>query len=407
MNMQLVDLADYGLPSKSEYILYLRRCGGPQVWQAPDRGLQPYAYVTMLPQIETGDDYWQGLAAVVQGIPAEHRARSLLVLDYGHEGPSANSRTAENLEKIRQRCEGMGFSARQICLLQHNVSLLSFPSPFPILEMNTWFAGQGQPPRTRTAEELQEFPVLPPSAPRARRFVCLNYWPRFHRVYAVLYMLRYGLLDRGFVSFPGFHIPESRTDFLLDALCHKQDFDPDGELIKRAGELDARCPLVVDLPLTAKVNHEQDMETVRAASDAFRESYFSLVSETGFDGPGSGELRLTEKILKPLYAGHPFLILGMPGCLRYLKTFGFQGFHPFLDERYDDIGNVHDRFYAVMDEVRTLATLNDTVWATLWQQLQPIAEFNRRHFHTGFRAACYDRFVTRILDTLQIQMEVL
>jgi len=71
------------------------------------------------------------------------------------------------------------------------------------------------------------------------------------------------------------------------------------------------------------------------------QSFFTVVTETEMT---SKPIRITEKALKPLVNFHPFLILGNPGSLGFVRDLGFQTFAGFMDESYDQEPNPIARF---------------------------------------------------------------
>ena len=75
----------------------------------------------------------------------------------------------------------------------------------------------------------------------------------------------------------------------------------------------------------------------------YEDSRFSIVFESDVSGEdGHYAAFLTEKVLKPLYRGHPFLHLcGCRGALRLLRAFGFRPFTPPIDDSasYSDAGS--------------------------------------------------------------------
>ena len=84
---------------------------------------------------------------------------------------------------------------------------------------------------------------------------------------------------------------------------------------------------------------------------------------------------ITEKTVKNLYIGKPFIVLGGYGTLKKLKSFGFQTFSPWIDESYDTITNNYQRLEAIKREIDRLA---GTDVNQLYQQLLPILEYNRK-----------------------------
>jgi len=67
----------------------------------------------------------------------------------------------------------------------------------------------------------------------------------------------------------------------------------------------------------------------------YESTHFSIVLETYVDE--SHGIFVTEKMFKPISAGHPFMVLGSPNYLGTLKEFGFETFDNLFDESYDNI----------------------------------------------------------------------
>jgi hypothetical protein len=64
----------------------------------------------------------------------------------------------------------------------------------------------------------------------------------------------------------------------------------------------------------------------------FINSEISVILETVFD---DRRIHLTEKTLKPIACGHPFILAAGPGALEYIRSYGFKTFAPYIDESYD------------------------------------------------------------------------
>jgi hypothetical protein len=63
-----------------------------------------------------------------------------------------------------------------------------------------------------------------------------------------------------------------------------------------------------------------------------KNSFVNLVTETTFE---SEFPYVSEKTIKPILCCRPFIILGAPGTLTMLKSFGFKTFNEWWDESYD------------------------------------------------------------------------
>lgn len=83
----------------------------------------------------------------------------------------------------------------------------------------------------------------------------------------------------------------------------------------------------------------------------YRDSWFSLVTETIYDYPHTFR---TEKIWKPILMGHPFVVAANPGYLRDLRRAGFRTFDTLVDESYDTVDRPDVRIQRIADSVAWL-----------------------------------------------------
>lgn len=81
-------------------------------------------------------------------------------------------------------------------------------------------------------------------------------------------------------------------------------------------------------------------------------TYFSVVTETTVDGAPY----LTEKIFKPILAGHPFIALASAGFYDALHNLGFKTFSPYIDESFDHEENIHTRLTMIADQIKQLCS---------------------------------------------------
>lgn len=110
----------------------------------------------------------------------------------------------------------------------------------------------------------------------------------------------------------------------------------------------------------------------------YENSYFSIVTESTF----FGNLRLTEKIGKPIINYHPFVVVGPDNFLKLLKFYGFKTFGEFWDESYDDETQPHKRFIKITKVIDNLMNLTTKEWDVLTKKLEPILIYNRNHLET-------------------------
>ena len=150
--------------------------------------------------------------------------------------------------------------------------------------------------------------------------------------------------------------------------------------------------------------HIQDTFPTTAASscasaDFTAEDYantkFEVVLETLFD---DNRIQLTEKILRPVACGHPFILASTPGSLAYLRDYGFKTFDSIIDESYDAEPDPVARLNLIVAEMKTI-----TEWTPEQQQLnhvkiKEITNYNKQHFFS-------EQFFSSIVDELKYNLQ--
>lgn len=109
----------------------------------------------------------------------------------------------------------------------------------------------------------------------------------------------------------------------------------------------------------------------------YNKTGIEVVLETLFDDQ---RWHLTEKTLRPIACGQPFILAATPGSLEYLRSYGFKTFDPYIDETYDAIVDPLDRLQAIIAEMQRLANLSPTLQEKLFGQLKKISDFNKQRF---------------------------
>jgi hypothetical protein len=102
-----------------------------------------------------------------------------------------------------------------------------------------------------------------------------------------------------------------------------------------------------------------------------------IVLETLFD---DDRIHLTEKSLRPIAVGQPFILAATHGSLEYLRSYGFQTFDTVWDETYDTIVAPGDRLRAIVKLMSDIASWDPITKHNKMQQANDIANFNRQHF---------------------------
>lgn len=107
---------------------------------------------------------------------------------------------------------------------------------------------------------------------------------------------------------------------------------------------------------------------------AYRDTYFSLVTETVFNYPYSFR---TEKIWKPIAIGHPFIAVSNAGFYRDLHRMGFRTFGHLIDESFDRIENNQDRIERIAVTVEDLCRQD---LASFYTECYNVCKYNQQHY---------------------------
>lgn len=170
----------------------------------------------------------------------------------------------------------------------------------------------------------------------------------------------------------------------------KDDYNRYVYLFAGATKLKKHSPLVIDIPKdkvelfsitdstgaywpkVEKFKHYETPAFENAYTDNLQKyyatSFCDIVTETRF---AQHCANFSEKLLQPIKYRRPFIVVGPPRTLEYLRSFGITTFSDYWDESYDVCENHHDRMvkiFKLIDEInqmpmRTLIQMFHEMWA--------------------------------------------
>jgi hypothetical protein len=108
--------------------------------------------------------------------------------------------------------------------------------------------------------------------------------------------------------------------------------------------------------------------------DMYNSAYLNLVVETDIDWQDS--FFITEKTVKSLITGMPFIIVSTPLFLKNLQDLGFRTYNTLWDESYDEETDSVKRINKI---TQVLQKLNTFDWQEHKNQLKEIADHNLRN----------------------------
>lgn len=112
--------------------------------------------------------------------------------------------------------------------------------------------------------------------------------------------------------------------------------------------------------------------------DKLMESFVFVVTETCY---WQSKTHLTEKIFKPIVLRMPFLLLGCPLNLDYLRSYGFKTFGDFWDESYDTEVDPLTRLDKVVKILKDLDKLTDKQKQNMLVAMKPVLDHNYNVFN--------------------------
>jgi predicted XRE-type DNA-binding protein len=126
-----------------------------------------------------------------------------------------------------------------------------------------------------------------------------------------------------------------------------------------------------------------------------------IVLETLFD---DDRIQLTEKSIRPIACGQPFILAATAGSLEYLRSYGFKTFDSVWDESYDLEVDSTTRLNAVVKLMKEISQWTKSTRIKKLQAAQQIANYNKKHF---FSKNFYSMITTELQTNLKSALEEL
>jgi len=148
-----------------------------------------------------------------------------------------------------------------------------------------------------------------------------------------------------------------------------------------------------------KDNQCDSNESAQYNCDDFNSTAISVVLETMFD---DSRIHLTEKILRPIACGHPFVLAAGPGSLEYLRSYGFRTFALWIDESYDQETDSLRRLEKIINSMNKINLLDATEFDQFLIEIRHIADFNKKHFFSdAFQQQVIEELKTNLTHAIQ------
>jgi hypothetical protein len=215
-----------------------------------------------------------------------------------------------------------------------------------------------------------------------KKFLSFNNRAQWNRQALMQFLIKFNLLDDFYFSYwcsdrfgNGLKDIYDKTNEIIANTWFNKDLD----LEKLYQMLPITIPADQFTGDTVKRTFKDTYWSVTVCKDFFYQTTFaSFVNETYIDE--NFDAFFTEKCMKPLAYGHPFLLFSSAGALETLHTLGYQTFEDVFDESYDLIENPQLRFEHLLKETQRLCNLSLTELTKIKQHVWPRLVHNHDWF---------------------------
>ena len=154
-----------------------------------------------------------------------------------------------------------------------------------------------------------------------------------------------------------------------------------------------------NLNYTTRKNQHSELSAAYNTGD-YCTSAIDVVLETIYD---QGKIQLTEKILRPIACGKPFILVSEKGSLEYLKCYGFKTFNSLIDESYDKISCPIKRLKSISNTMRVISNLSIKEKNKLFLKMHEIADYNKKRFFSeNFFSVINDELKNNLTNALAV-----
>jgi hypothetical protein len=148
-----------------------------------------------------------------------------------------------------------------------------------------------------------------------------------------------------------------------------------------------------------------DSDDRRFNSKYFYDSAFTIVTETfapvknlNYINDEYNVLWTTEKTWKPIAIGHPFMLLGSIGTMKYLQDEGYHTFSEMFDESYDSEPDLIKRIDLIADNIERLASLPKTKLYDIIESIKPKLKENKELFYAKNHSSKFYNLFNQLRD---------
>lgn len=187
---------------------------------------------------------------------------------------------------------------------------------------------------------------------KEKDFLFYNGKLRAARLLAVSKLYNEKILDKGLVSFTSTNYTGKEYNNLQSCVNTLKKYNACYDYV--LDYIDNFQPLFLDLQPNDYVQENIYTNIITNIIEHYQNTYFSIVSETSVTSRF-----ISEKTFKPIFNGHPFIIIGAPKMLQAIRNFGYYTFPELFNESYDEEFDAVKRIHMVISEVKKFCLLDN------------------------------------------------
>lgn len=199
--------------------------------------------------------------------------------------------------------------------------------------------------------------------------LCFYHRPTAGRLGLASYVYK-NYIDNAVMHFSPYTVEDYRLHYELDKL-----FQWDIKSMQNAAELIPKLPIL--LSDRSKLDHALIHHNGYDYSDPLTKIYDNIFVDLVVESHVAGQTFFpTEKTVRPMLLGRPFIIFASQNYLEYLRQMGFKTFWQFWDEDYDGYEK-KTRLLKIYQLIDYIAGLTAKQRADLFNEIKPILDHNR------------------------------
>lgn len=239
-----------------------------------------------------------------------------------------------------------------------------------------------------------------------KKFTMLNKRLRPSRLYSFSKCIEHNILNKGIVTLLAHGIgnknkfDQSILNHHLELIKSTQSHKISQQTLNQVKELVPYC----NSPYAEITDDFMSTGGWLPDKRLFSNSFVDVLHETHDDLPAGHQI-FTEKTMRSLYLGRPFLLVGSAGSLQELHKLGFKTFSDFWDESYDYDPGLFSRQDLIFEQLIEICTCTLPYLEKIKKQMQPILAHNQARLEQlsnelDGKIASIDRYINTKRETL-------